>query len=87
VVGRDFEVCTVSFGQHVVCDDVLSFDDRGDLHATWAFQWPSTGTSGPSAFDGVIDGGTSLFHNATRDFHAAAVWPGRDLQITATFTQ
>jgi hypothetical protein len=87
VGGHDFEVCTVTFGLHVLCDDMLSLGTRGDLHATWAFEWPSTGTAGPSSFDGVIDGGTSAFHNAAGVFHAVALPPGRDVGITATFTQ
>ena len=87
VVGHDLESCTVGFELHVLCEDMLSLDNKGDLHATWAFQWPAMGNSGPSSFDGVIDGGTAAFRNAVGEFHAVALLPGRDLQITATLTQ
>jgi hypothetical protein len=86
VVGHDLESCTVGFELQVLCDDMLSLDHRGDLHATWTFQWPATGTSGPPSFDGVIDGGTEAFRNAAGDFHAVALSPGQDLRMTATLT-
>ena len=87
VVGHDFESCTVGFELHVLCDDMLSLHNRGDLHATWTFQWPATGNSGPPSFDGVIDGGTATLRNSAGDFHAVALSPGRDLQVTATLTR
>jgi hypothetical protein len=59
VVGADLEVCTVAFDLHVLCEDMLSFQGRGDLHAIWTFQWPASGTFGPPAFDGADDHRTS----------------------------
>jgi hypothetical protein len=84
-VGHDYEVCTVTFDLHLLCDDMLSFTNKGDLHVTWEFQWPATSSRGPSTFDGVIDGGTSTYRNARGDFHAVAL-PDRDLEMTATIT-
>jgi hypothetical protein len=84
--GTDYEVCTISFDLHALCEDTLVIDGRGDLHASWILQWPRTGATGPKGFDGIIDGGTAAYRNATGDFHAVALG-GRDLQITATIKQ
>jgi hypothetical protein len=86
LVGSDEEVCTVTFDRQVLCDDVVSFTGKGDLHVTWAYQWPASGTTGPQSFDGVVDGGTSAYAGAQGDFQATAL-TGRDLHITATITQ
>src|SRR5262245_18685086 len=85
IVGLDYEVCTVSFALNVLCDDMLSFPDQGDVHATWTFRWPATGNSGPASFDGVIDGGTGTYHGVRGAFHAVSL-PNRDVQITATLS-
>jgi hypothetical protein len=80
--GTDYEVCTISFDLHALCDDTLVIDGKGDLHATWILQWPQSGATGPNSFDGIIDGGTAGYRNVTGDFHAVAL-VGRDIQITA----
>jgi hypothetical protein len=81
IVGSDYEVCTVSFGLHVLCDDMVEITNLGQIHITWMFQWPSSGTSGPSAWKGVVDGGTGTYQNAIGDFQAHAL-PNRDISIT-----
>ena len=83
VIGNDYEACTVTFGLHVLCEDMVSLTGRGDLHVTWTFQWPSApGSTGPTAWDGVVDGGTGSFSEAHGSFHAAALASG-DISITA----
>ncbi len=86
VVGHDDEVCTVTFDRYVVCDDILSLRTQGDVRVSWTFQWPAVGTSGPSTYDGVIEGGTGSYRNARGDFHAEAL-PSRDVHFTATITR
>jgi hypothetical protein len=86
VVGHDDEVCTVTFDRYVLCDDMLSFRTQGNVRVTWTFQWPASGSSGPSTYDGVIEGGTGSYRNARGDFHAVAL-PNRDVQFTATITR
>jgi hypothetical protein len=81
-VGTDYEVCTISLDLHALCEDTLNLDGKGDLYASWILQWPRTGTAGPTSFDGIVDGGTDTYRNATGDFHAVAL-PSRDIQITA----
>jgi hypothetical protein len=83
VIGSDYEACTVTFGLNVLCEDMVSLTGRGDLHVTWTFQWPSApGSTGPTAWDGVVDGGTGAFGDAHGSFHAAAL-TGGDISITA----
>ena len=81
-VGHDNEACAVSFGRDVLCQDFIILTGQGDLQASWAFQWPATGTRGPASFDGVIDGGTAHFAAAHGTFHAATLADG-DMQLTA----
>ena len=85
-VGHDNEVCTVAFNRDVNCQDIVIFDGRGDLQASWTFQWPASGNSGPTSFDGVIDGGTSQFQSAHGSFHAMEPSSG-DLEITGELDQ
>jgi hypothetical protein len=85
-VGSGFEVCTVSFDLNVLCDYVAEMTGAGDLHVTWNFQWPSSGTTGPTAWDGVVDGGTGDYANAVGDFHAQAL-PTGDINITLRILQ
>ena len=85
-VGHDNETCTVSFNRDVLCQDIVILDDRGDLQASWTFQWPATGTSGPSSFDGIIEGGTGQFQSSHGSFHATAVSNGV-VEITANLGQ
>lgn len=80
--GHDNEVCVVSFGRDVLCQDIVILTGQGDLQVSWTFQWPATGTRGPASFDGVIDGGSGRFAAAHGTFHAATL-PGGDMQITA----
>ena len=83
VIGHDYEACTVTFGLNVLCEDMVSLTGRGDLHVTWTFQWPSApGSTGPTAWDGVVDGGTGSFSEAHGSFHAAPLASG-DISITA----
>jgi hypothetical protein len=81
VAGHDNEACTVGFARDVLCQDII-IDGRGDVQASWSFQWPATGTRGPASFDGIIDGGTGAFAAAHGTFHAQAL-PDGDLHITA----
>jgi hypothetical protein len=84
--GTDYEVCTISFDLHALCEDTLTIDGKGDVHASWILQWPRNGTTRPKSFDGIIDGGTGAYRNATGDFHAVAL-AGPDIQITALIKQ
>ena len=86
IVGHDNEVCSVSFNRDVLCADIVRFDGRGDLQASWTVQWPATGSSGPSSFDGVVDGGTLPFQSAHGSFHAAVMSNG-DLEVIGEIDQ
>lgn len=77
VTGHDYEICTVTFASNVLCDDILTLTNRGQLHASWSFHWP------PLTYDGVVDGGTAEFRAMSGDFHAT-IQPDGDVQITAT---
>jgi hypothetical protein len=85
-VGHDNEVCTISFGRDVLCQDIIILNGQGDLQASWTVQWPATGTRGPASFDGVISGGTGRFAAAHGTFHAATL-PDGDMQITAVIDE
>lgn len=76
VAGYDNEVCTVTFAGNVLCDDILTLSNRGQVHVSWSFRWPAT------TYDGVVDGGTAEFRGVSGDFHAVAQ-PDGDVQITA----
>jgi hypothetical protein len=80
--GHDNEICTVSFGRDVLCQDIVILTGQGDLQVSWTIQWPATGTRGPASFNGIIDGGTGRFATAHGTFHAATL-PDGDMQITA----
>jgi hypothetical protein len=80
--GHDDEVCTIAFARDVLCQDIIIFDGRGDVQASWSFRWPATGSRGPASFDGIIDGGTAAFAGAHGTFHARTL-PDGDQQITA----
>ena len=81
--GHGDEACTVGFAREVLCQDVVVFDGRGDVQATWSVRWPATGNRGPARFDGIIDGGTGAFRDAHGEFHARTL-PDGDLQITVS---
>jgi len=70
----------------VLCADIVSFDGPGDLQASWTVQWPATGSSGPSSFDGVVDGGTLQFQSAHGSFHAAVMSNG-DVEVIGEIDQ
>ena len=80
-VGSDYEVCTVGFGLNVLCDDMINITNVGQLHVTWAFQWPASGATGPTSWSGVVDGGTDGYQNAIGTFQAQAR-PSGDVNIT-----
>ena len=84
-IGVDYEVCTVSFALNVLCDDMMMLSGKGDLRVSWTFQWPATGNAGPSAFDGVVLGGTGAYRNAEGVFHAVAL-ANHDQRLDATIT-
>jgi hypothetical protein len=84
-IGSDYEVCTVSFNRNVLCDDMVTITNVGQLHITWMFQWPATGPAGPSSWSGVVDGGTGAYENAIGSYQAQAL-PNGDL-ITAHITR
>jgi hypothetical protein len=86
IAGHDNEVCTVSFGRDVLCQDIVILTGQGDLQVSWTIRWPATGARGPASFDGVVDGGTAHFAAAHGTFHAATR-PDGDLQITAVTGQ
>ena len=79
LVGADYEFCTVGFGLHVLCDDMVEITNVGQMHINWMFQWPPSGS--PTSWDGVVDGGTGGYRNAIGSFHAQAL-PGGDDTIT-----
>jgi hypothetical protein len=85
-IGSDYEACTITFGGNVLCDDMMDIAHVGQLHVTWSFQWPTSGTTGPSAWSGVVDGGTGVYQNAVGDFQARAL-PNGDIRITADLTR
>jgi hypothetical protein len=85
VVGRDFETCTVGFGLQVLCQDMLSVTDRGDVFVSWQFTWGASGQP-PAAFEGVVTGGTRSYRNVHGDFDAV-VLPNQAVRLTATITQ
>lgn len=72
----------MSFDRDVLCQDILIFDGRGDLGASWTVQWPASGPNGPSTFDGTIEGGTAQFQSSHGAFHATQL-PSGDVDITA----
>ena len=76
LVGADYEFCTVGFGLHVLCDDMVEITNVGQMHIAWMFQWPSSGV--PTSWDGVVDGGTGGYRNAIGSFHAQALPSGDD---------
>jgi hypothetical protein len=80
-IGSDYEVCTVSFSLNVLCDDMVNITNVGQLHVTWSFQWPATGTTGPTSWSGVVDGGTRSYQDAVGSFQAQAL-PDQDVNIT-----
>jgi hypothetical protein len=85
-IGSDLGVCTMTFDLNVLCDAAVTFTDQGEVHVSYAFQWPaSAGATGPSSFDGVIEGGTLAFQDAHGSFHAVAL-PNGDYQFTATIS-
>jgi hypothetical protein len=84
-VAHDFEQCSVTFNRNVLCDDTVRFAGRSQLRIGWTFQWPSTGTSGPSNWNGEIMGGSGSCDGARGEFHAVAEPDGSD-RITGTFT-
>jgi len=49
-------------------------------------RWPATGSSGPSSFDGVVDGGTLRFQSVHGSFHAAALSNG-DIEVIGEIDQ
>jgi hypothetical protein len=51
-----------------------------------SIRWPATGSSGPSSFDGVVDGGTLQFQSAHGSFHAAVMSNG-DLEVIGEIDQ
>lgn len=79
VVGSDYEFCTVGFGLHVLCDDMVEITNVGQMRISWMFQWPSSGS--PLEWQGVVDGGTGGYRNAIGTFQAQAL-PGGDDSIT-----
>jgi hypothetical protein len=80
-IGSDYEVCTASFGLNVLCDDMVNITNNGQLHVTWSFQWPASGTTGPPNWSGVVDGGTGIYQNAIGSFQAQLL-PDHDVNIT-----
>ena len=75
----------MSFDLNALCDDTVVLSGKGDLRVSWTFQWPATGPAGPSAFDGVVLGGTGAYRNAEGVFHAVAL-ANHDLRLVARIT-
>ena len=84
-IGVDYEFCTVTFALYALCDDMVELNGGSNLRVSWTFQWPSTGTTGPAAFDGVVLGGTRTYKNASGTFHTLAL-PNHDLRLVAQIT-
>jgi len=79
-VGHDYETCTVGFGFEVLCQDMLTLDNKGDLLISWEFTWPASGQP-PSSWDGVIAGGTGSYVGVSGDYHAV-LEPNGTFQVT-----
>jgi hypothetical protein len=75
-VGYGDELCTVTFGSNELCQEALVWPGKGQLEASWLWNWPHP-------FSGVIDGGTGTFAHARGDF-SATLLPNGEPRITAT---
>jgi hypothetical protein len=83
-IGYDNGLYTMTYAANVLCDFAVTLTNQGEVHVSYTFQWPpSANSAGPSAFDGVIDGGTLAFQDAHGSFHAVALLNGQ-YQFTAT---
>jgi hypothetical protein len=79
-VGFNNVVCTVTFNDNVLCDVMLAFTNKGDLHASVLIRGQAS-SNPPSVFDAVIDGGTFNYRNAHGDAHIVNL-PNGDAQVT-----
>jgi hypothetical protein len=68
-VGHDYETSRVGFGFEVLCEDMLTLDNKGDLLISWQFTWPVSGQP-PWSWDGVIAGDTGSYMGVNGDYHA-----------------
>ena len=48
---------------------MVELNGGSNLRVSWTFQWPSTGTTGPAAFDGVVLGGSAHVQKCLRNLH------------------
>jgi hypothetical protein len=83
-VGHDLETCTVGFRLQVLCQDILTLTNRGDVLVSWQFTWGSSGQP-PATFDGVVIGGTGIYRGVRGDFNAVDL-PDHDVRITASLS-
>jgi hypothetical protein len=80
VVGYDNVICTETFNNNALCDAVLVFDGKGDLHGTALIRDEfDPNSNGPAVFDATIDGGTFAYSHATGMLHLV-VQPNGDTQ-------
>lgn len=81
-VGHDYETCTVGFNLEVLCQDMLTVTNQGDMLISWEFTWPASG-SPPSSWQGVIAGGTGTYRGAAGDY-LAILQPDQTFRIKIT---
>ncbi|HEY2430532.1 MAG TPA: hypothetical protein VGI06_16450 [Acidimicrobiales bacterium] len=79
-VGYDNVVCTDTFNNNALCNAVLVFNGKGDLHGTALIRndFDPSG-NGPTVFDATIDGGTFAYASARGMVHLI-VQPNGDSQ-------
>jgi hypothetical protein len=80
-VGYENGVCTVTFNDNVMCDEIWALTNRGDLHLS-ALVRGAAGPSGiPAVADLIVDGGTFTFRR-THGFAHAVRLPNNDQATT-----
>jgi hypothetical protein len=83
LVGYSNIACTVTFNDNALCEGILAFTNKGDLHVSALLRAGAGPTGPPGVFDAVVDGGTFAYRGAHGDGHVV-VLPNRDQQTTFT---
>lgn len=83
-VGYGNEICTVTFDDNDLCQEIFVLPGKGHIDASWLWVGRNRSLYGPSRFTGVIDGGTGAFASASGQF-TAVLLPSGAPRITATF--
>ena len=74
-VGYSMEVCTVTFNDNLMCDEIYSLTNQGDLHTSTLIRGL------PAVWDLIVDGGTFAFRNAHGSAHVV-ILPNHDGMVT-----